>query len=121
MKSATGKRPPDEAHGPGKEAIRPHQRCLRKSRKDGAHGHAALPAEVGTTLNQKIKPFAPLQLQYFSKIVSNFFAMFGKFSKKTLLSATIFIEFRADFNENVSKFRLKPGILENVEKNLSFG
>ena len=23
MKSASGKRPPDEAHGPGKEAIRP--------------------------------------------------------------------------------------------------
>ena len=26
MKSASGKRPPDEAHGPGKEAIRPQQR-----------------------------------------------------------------------------------------------
>ena len=30
MKSATGKRPPDEAHGPGKEAIRPQQRGLGK-------------------------------------------------------------------------------------------
>ena len=36
MKSASGKRPPDEAHGPGKEAIRPQQRCLGKSRKEGA-------------------------------------------------------------------------------------
>ena len=26
MKSASGKRPPDEAHGPGKEAIRPLHR-----------------------------------------------------------------------------------------------
>ena len=26
MKSASGKRPPDEAHGPEKEAIRPQQR-----------------------------------------------------------------------------------------------
>ena len=25
MKSAAGKRPPDEAHGPGEEAIRPQQ------------------------------------------------------------------------------------------------
>ena len=56
MKSASGKRPPDEAHGPGKEAIRPQQRCLGKSRKEGAHGHAALPAGVGSTLIQKIKP-----------------------------------------------------------------
>ena len=46
MKSASGKRPPDEAHGPGKEAIRPQQRCLGKSRKEGAHGHAALTAGV---------------------------------------------------------------------------
>ena len=49
-KSASGKRPPGEAHGPGTEAIRPQQRCLGKSRKEGAHGHAALAAEVGTTL-----------------------------------------------------------------------
>ena len=32
MKSASGKRFPDEAHGPGKEAIRPQQRCLGKQR-----------------------------------------------------------------------------------------
>ena len=56
MKSASGKRPPDEAHGPGKEAIRPQQRCLGKSRKEGAHWHAALTAGVGTALIQKIKP-----------------------------------------------------------------
>ena len=56
MKSASGKRPPDEAHGPGKDAIRPQQRCLGKSRKEGAHGHAALPAGGGTTLIQKTKP-----------------------------------------------------------------
>ena len=30
MKSAFGKRPPDEAHGPGKEVIRPQQRGLGK-------------------------------------------------------------------------------------------
>ena len=30
MKSASRKRPPDEAHGPGEEAIRPQQRCLGK-------------------------------------------------------------------------------------------
>ena len=55
MKSAAGKRPPDEAHGPGKEAIKPQQLCLGESRKEGAHVHAALPAEVGTTLSQKMK------------------------------------------------------------------
>ena len=48
MKSASGKRPPDEAHGPGKEAIRPQQLCLGESRKEGAHGHAALAAGVET-------------------------------------------------------------------------
>ena len=53
MKSASGKRPPDEAQGPGKEAIRPQQLCLGESREEGAHGHAALPAEVGTTLIQR--------------------------------------------------------------------
>ena len=40
MKSASGKRPPDEAHGPGKEAIGPQQRGLGKSRKEGAHRSA---------------------------------------------------------------------------------
>ena len=54
MKSASGKRPPDEAHGPGKEAIRPQQRCLGKARKEGAHWHAALSAGVETALIQKI-------------------------------------------------------------------
>ena len=33
MKSASGKRPADEADGPGKETIRPQQRCLGKSRR----------------------------------------------------------------------------------------
>ena len=56
MKSASGKRPPDEAHGPGKEAIRLQQRGLGKQRKEGAHWHAALTAGVGTALIQKIKP-----------------------------------------------------------------
>ena len=50
------------------------------SQNEGAHGHAALPAEVGTTLIQKIKPvtrctapaFAPLSIQNFSQISSNF-------------------------------------------------
>jgi len=39
MKSASGKRPPDEAHGPGEEAIRPQQ-CSgkREKRKEGAQG-----------------------------------------------------------------------------------
>ena len=55
MKSAAGKRPPDEENGPGKEAIRPRQLCLGESKNEGAHGHAALPAEVGTTLIQKMK------------------------------------------------------------------
>ena len=50
MKSAAGERPPDEAHGAGKEAIRPRQLCLRESRKEGAHVHAAQPAEVRATL-----------------------------------------------------------------------
>ena len=52
MKSAAGKRPPDAAHGPGKEAIRPQQRGLEKQRKDGAHWHAALTA--GAAPNSKI-------------------------------------------------------------------
>ena len=63
MKSASGKRPPDEAHGPGKEAIRPQQRGLGRARKEGAHWHDALTAGVGTTLIQKMKPFAPLRIQ----------------------------------------------------------
>ena len=54
MESASGKRAPDEAHGPRKEAIRPQQLCLGKSRKEGAHGNAALPAGV------------PLRIQNFS-------------------------------------------------------
>ena len=40
---------------PGKEAIQPHQLCLREPRKGSAHGHAALPAVEGTTLIQKMK------------------------------------------------------------------
>ena len=54
MKSAAGKRPPDGESGPGKEAIRPRQLCLGESQQEGAHRHAALPAEVGTTLIQKM-------------------------------------------------------------------
>ena len=34
MKSAAGKRPPDETHGPWKEAIRPRQLCLEEHRSD---------------------------------------------------------------------------------------
>ena len=41
MKSASGKRPPDEAHGPGIEAIRPQQRCLGKSRKESARARCS--------------------------------------------------------------------------------
>ena len=37
-----------------KRAIRPQQRCLGKSRKEGAHWHAALTAGVGIALIQKI-------------------------------------------------------------------
>ena len=40
---------------PGKEAIQPHQLCLREPRKGSAHVHAALPAVEGTTLIQKMK------------------------------------------------------------------
>ena len=64
MKSAAGKRPADEAHGPGKEAIKPQQLCLGEPRKEGAQGHAALPAEVGTTLIQKIMPVTTPNLKY---------------------------------------------------------
>ena len=56
MKNASDKRPPDEAHGPGKEAIRLQQRCLGKSREEGAHWHAALTTGAGPTLIQKKKP-----------------------------------------------------------------
>ena len=38
MKSASGKRPPDEAHGPGEETIRPQQCSEGKQRKEGAQG-----------------------------------------------------------------------------------
>ena len=55
MKSASGKRPPDEAHGSGKEAIRPQQRGLGRERKEGAYWHAALTAGVWTALMQKLK------------------------------------------------------------------
>ena len=40
---------------PGKEASQPHQLGLREPRKGSAHVHAALPAEEGTTLIQKMK------------------------------------------------------------------
>ena len=40
---------------PGKEAIQPHQLCLREPRKGSAHWHAALQAVEGTTLIQKMK------------------------------------------------------------------
>ena len=40
---------------PEKEATQPHQLCLREPRKGSAHVHAALPAEVGTTLIQKMR------------------------------------------------------------------
>ena len=55
MKSACGKRPPDEANGPGKVAIKPQQLCLREQRQESAHVHAALSADVGTTLIQKME------------------------------------------------------------------
>ena len=73
MKSAAGKRPPDEAHGPGKEAIRPQQLCLGELQNEGAHGHAALPAEVGTTLIQKMTHRSDLKIS--AKKPSDFFKM----------------------------------------------
>ena len=85
MKSASGKRPPDEAHGPGKEAIRPQQRLLGKSRKEGAHRHAALPAGVGTTLIQKIKSWTAPN----SKIQLNFIKKFRIFRISTMFAEKI--------------------------------
>ena len=63
LKSASGKRPP-EARSPGKEAIKPQQLCLGESRKESAHVHATLPAEVGT--------FAPLRIQDSAKFRQTF-------------------------------------------------
>ena len=68
MKSASGKRPPDEAHGPGKEAIRPQQRCLGKSRKESAHWHAALTA--GTALHRSAFKNSAKFHQTFSHVCS---------------------------------------------------
>ena len=56
MKSASGKRPPDEANGPGEESIRPQQRSEAwEVEKRRCTGHAALTVRVGTALIQKIK------------------------------------------------------------------
>ena len=54
-KDASGKRPPDEAHGPGDESIRP-QRSSEAERisEKKVHMHAALTVRVGAALSQKI-------------------------------------------------------------------
>ena len=90
MKSASGKRPPDEAHGSGKEAIRPQQRCLGKPRKEGAHGRAALPEEVRTTLIQKIKPVTQGTAPH-SKILLNFVKHFRMFAVLVFFLKTLCI------------------------------
>ena len=53
MKSASGKRHPDEAHGAGEETSRPQQ-CSEAwgSREKRCTGHAALTVRVGTALIQ---------------------------------------------------------------------
>ena len=58
MTSASGKRPPDEAHGPREKTIRPQQRSEAGERGEKkVHGHAALTGRAGTALIQKIQPF----------------------------------------------------------------
>ena len=78
MKSASGKRPPDDAHGPGKEAIRPQKLCLGELQNEGAHGHAALPAEVGTAQHSTFQPNFVKLFRIFTILVQNF----TDFSKK---------------------------------------
>ena len=72
MKSAAGKRSPDETHGPGKEAIRPQKLCLGELQNEGAHGHAALPAEVGTAQHSKFQPNFVKLLRIFTVHFQNF-------------------------------------------------
>ena len=99
MNSASGKRPPDEAHGPGKEGIRPQQLCLGESRKEGAHGHAALPAEVGTAQHSKFQPnFVKLFL-----IFSVLFSKFHWFFLKSCLQFTNFDQNSLEFQHFLRK------------------
>ena len=106
MKSASGKRPPDEAHGPGKEAIRPQQRCLAKSRKEGAHGHAALPAEVGTTLipRSALKNSAKFRqtFSHFAVLFSKMFLFFASLVQISPMLRSIFFGKSAICKENIN-------------------
>ena len=55
-KNASGKRPPDEAHGPGDETIRPQRssEAERNSEKNVPNARATLTMRVGAALSQKI-------------------------------------------------------------------
>ena len=74
-----------DTHCPGKEAIQPHQLCMRDPRKGSVHVHAALPAEVGTTLNQKMKCFCTAPISKCQRKTRQTFCYFSDFFERSLV------------------------------------
>ena len=67
-KNASGKRPSDEAHGPGDETIRPQRssEAERSSEKKVHHARCSDSASMGCSESKKIcllSTFAPLRIQ----------------------------------------------------------
>ena len=82
---------------PGKEAIQPQQLCLREQRQESAHVHAALSAEVGTTLIQKMESLRrgerrPLHLSELKKNQQFFVTNFGDETFFTIFFKQMFHE-----------------------------
>ena len=69
---------------PRKEAIQPQQLCLREQQQESAHVHAALSAEVGTTLIQKMESLRRGERRPESAKKANFSASTSKNCKKFL-------------------------------------
>ena len=110
MKSAAGKRPPDEAHGPGKEAIRPPGLLFGHSRGRQTSCNVSNPVQALISSQAHHRPVsshchsrfsahlesAPLSIQKFSQISSNFFAFsqsyFQNFIPQRCLKFTNFDE-----------------------------
>ena len=67
MKSASGKRPPDEAHGPGDETIRPQRssEAESSSEKKVHNARCSDSASRGCT-EHAFAPLAPLRIRKFS-------------------------------------------------------
>ena len=124
MRSASVKRPPDGAHCPGKEAIRPQQRCLRhrsafknaaKCRQTFSHFHSFI---FNISL---IFPNSCLNFIGLMKILRNF-SIFYANSKILLKFPEISKRKLSNFSENnypiVRKIQKKTLELEIIRSNL---